>query len=331
MTLTSTPPGIRPGRRAARTVLLWLLVLPGLAWAVLRLFGWERGFLVQLFAFTPYVALWAWAPAALALSRRKWLSGAAALLAAAILAACVLPRALPDGDRGPSAGVRLQMMTLNMFVGGADPAAVVALVRDLDVGVLAVQEFSPSARAGLSAAGLDSLLPYAALADEVGTTGSGLYSRYPIVTSGSERSGGGNMQVYATIQPPGAGPVQVESVHPLAPYAVSALGLWRGDLDAEPHADPGRPPRILLGDFNSTLDHRGVRDLISHGYRDAADATGKGLVGTWGPYHGYPIPPITLDHVLVDKRIGVRDVQVAGVAGSDHRSVIASLIVPAAS
>ena len=331
MTITSAPPGIRPGRRAARTVLVWLLVAPGLAWAVLRLFGWERGFVVQLFAFTPYAAAWSLVPAVLALATRRWLAGAVAVAGAAILAACVLPRALPDENRGPAAGVRLQVMTINMFIGAADPAAIVKLVREHDVAVLAVQEFSPSARAGLSAAGLDALLPYAALADEVGTTGSGLYSRYPIATSGSERSGGGNMQVYATIQPPGAGPLQLESAHPLAPYAVSVLGLWRGDLDAEPRADPGRPPRILLGDFNSTLDHTPVRDLISHGYRDAADATGEGLVGTWGPYHGDPIPPITLDHVLVDKRIGVRDVQVHAVTGSDHRCVIASVTVPAAS
>ena len=330
MTITSAPPGVRRGRLAARTVLLWLLLLPGLAWAVLRLFGWERGFLVQLFAFTPYAAALVWVPAVLALATRRWLAGAFAVLGATVLAACVLPRALPDQDRGPSTGVRLRVMTINMFIGAADPAAIVTLIHDHDVGILAVQEFSPTARAGLSAAGLDSLLPYAALADEVGTTGSGLYSRYPITTSGSERSGGGNMQVYATIRPPGAGTLQVESAHPLAPYAVSALGLWRGDLDAEPHAEPNQPPRILLGDFNSTLDHAPVRDLISHGYRDAADATGEGLAGTWGPYYGDPIPPVTLDHVLVDTRIGVQEVQVRGVTGSDHRSVIASLTVPAA-
>jgi hypothetical protein len=32
----------------------------------------------------------------------------------------------------------------------------------------------------------------------------------------------------------------------------------------------------------------------------------------------------------VDRRIGVRDVQVHGVPGSDHRAVLAALIVPAA-
>jgi endonuclease/exonuclease/phosphatase (EEP) superfamily protein YafD len=304
-------------RRAA----LWLLVLPGLLWAVLRVFGSERGFLVQAFAFTPYVAAWTVIPAIVALVGKRWTAGAAALLTVVIMAWCVLPRALPDLDRGPSRGQRLTVMTINMFVGAADPAAIVKLVRDHDVAVLAVQEFSPTARAGLSSAGLDALLPHAALADEVGTTGSGLYSRFPITASHSERSDGGNMQVYATIQPPGTPALDVVSAHPLAPYSTKVLKLWRSDLAAEPKAD------ILMGDFNSTLDHQPVRRLIARGYRDAADATGRGLLGTWGPYAGKPVPPVTLDHVLAAKRIGISDVQVHAVKGSDHRSVIATLVV----
>jgi len=309
----------------------WLLVLPGLAWAVLRLFGGERGYLVQLFAFTPYAAAWTLVPTGLTLVWRKWPAAAVAGLATVLMAVCVLPRALPDADRGPSHGVRLTVMTINMFEGTADPAAIRELVREHDVAILAVQEFTPAAQQRLGAAGLDALLPYQALAPEAPTTGSGLYSRYPITTSYSERSGGGNMQVYATIQPPGAVPLDVESAHPLAPYALAALPLWRGDLAAEPRPDPHGPPRILLGDFNSTLDHTPVRRLIAGGYRDAADATGEGLIGTWGPYHGHPVPPVTLDHVLVDQRIGVREVQVRKVAGSDHRSVLAALVVPTAS
>jgi endonuclease/exonuclease/phosphatase family metal-dependent hydrolase len=329
MTITSTPPEIRPARQAVRTVLLGLLVLPGLAWALVRLLGLEHGFLVQLVAFTPYVAVWAWVPVVLALIARKWLVGAVAAITAVLLAACVLPRALPDSDPGPSTGVRLTVMTINMYVGVADPAAIVRLVREHDVAILAVQEFTPQAKDGLTAAGLDTLLPYRALADEVGTTGSGLYSRYPVSGTGSERGSGGNLQAYATVQPPGAANLVVESAHPLAPYANSALLDWRDDLAAEPGPDANGPARILLGDFNSTLDHAPVRTLIKRGYRDAADATGKGLLPTWGPYGGKPVPPVTLDHVLVDKRIGVREVRVAPVHRSDHRSVIATLTVPA--
>jgi endonuclease/exonuclease/phosphatase family metal-dependent hydrolase len=141
---------------------------------------------------------------------------------------------------------------------------------------------------------------------------------------GSERGAGGNLQAYATIQPSNATALAVESAHPLAPYAKSALSLWRADLTAEPAPNPTGPPRILLGDFNSTLDHAPVRALIRRGYRDAADATGQGLAPTWGTH----VPPITLDHVLVDKRIGVRKVSVHRIARSDHRAVIATLTVP---
>ena len=335
MTITSAPragrpAGIAPRRKAALTVLFWLLILPGLLWAIIRIGGWERSLLVQLFAFTPYVAVWAWVPAVLALAGRRWTVGAVAVVVAVALTACVLPRALPDRDRGPRTGVSFNVMTSNMLFGGADPAAIVKLVSDRDIAVLAVQEFTTEGREALAAAGLGALLPYSSLADEPRADGSGIYSRYPITEAGAARNGGGFMQAYATVQPPGAAPVIVESAHPLAPYARSVLGQWRKDLLAEPRADGNATPRILLGDFNATLDHAPMRELISRGYRDAADAAGKGLVTTWGPYDGDPIPPVTIDHVLVDERIGVREVSVHGIPRSDHRAVVAELTLPAA-
>jgi len=319
MTITRAARGGR-----TRAALVGVLIVPGLAWAVIRLFGLERAWLVQLMAFTPYAAVAAWAPVLIAVAARRRLIAGIGAVGAVMLTACVVPRAIPDRDRGPSTGLDLTVMTINMYVGQADPGAIVRLVRTDGVSVLAVQEFTAPAEDGLATAGLGTLLPYQALAVDPahGTTGSGLYSRFPMTGPGSERGAGGNQQAYATIRPPGAGPLAVESAHPLAPYAKSVLGLWREDLDRE----PGRS--ILLGDFNSTLDHAPVRRLIRRGYRDAADATGHGLLATWGPDAGRWIPPVTLDHVLVDKRIGVREVSVVPVRLSDHRAVIAELTVP---
>jgi endonuclease/exonuclease/phosphatase family metal-dependent hydrolase len=328
MTITTSRPAVRPGRRVARTVLVWLLVLPGTAWAVLRLGGWERGPLVQLFAFTPYAAVGVLIPALIALLARRWLAAAVGVVSAALLITAVLPRMLPDHDRGPTTGVELHVLTGNMLEGGADPDTIVGLVRDHDVAVLALQEFTPEAQDRLAAAGLGTLLPYASLVAEADTTGSAVYSRFPITGIGSHRNGGGFMQAYGTIQPPGATAVIVESAHPLAPFNLLALRDWRRDLESEPRAES--TPRILLGDFNSTLDHGALRALVARGYHDAADADGAGLIGTWGPYDGDPIPPVTIDHVLVDRRIGVRDVQVHGLPRSDHRAVLASLVLPAA-
>src|SRR5690349_19322451 len=144
MTISSTARGAR-----TRAALVGVLTAPGLVWAVVRLFGLERGWLVQLMAFTPYAAAAVWAPVLIALAARKWLIAAVGAAAALALAACVLPRAIPDRDRGPSAGFDLTVMTINMFIGQADPTAIVRLVRREDVSILAVQEFTAPARNGL--------------------------------------------------------------------------------------------------------------------------------------------------------------------------------------
>jgi endonuclease/exonuclease/phosphatase family metal-dependent hydrolase len=333
MTITGAPPEARPrpGKRIGVTVLVWLLILPCVAWAVIRFGGWERGPLVQLLAFTPYAAAGVWISALVAVATRRWLGAAVAIVAAGLLAVAVLPRALADSDRGPATGVRMQVLTSNVLAGSADPERLVRLVRDHDVAVLAMQEFTPAMQTRLTAVGMDTLLPYTSIAAEYGTTGSAVYARYPIGEAGSRRNGGGFLQAYGTVQPPGAGPLSIESAHPVAPSSVRVLGDWRADIGNQPRPDPAAPPRILLGDFNATLDHKPLRELIASGYRNAADTDGAGLVGTWGAYgEGPSLPPVTIDHVLVDRRIGVRGVEVHGVPGTDHRSVLASLTVPAA-
>jgi endonuclease/exonuclease/phosphatase (EEP) superfamily protein YafD len=334
MTIMTAPAGTSPptvGRRGWRvfvTVLIWLVVVPGLLWAIVRLSGWDRGPLVQLLAYTHYVAAWSIVPAVLALATRRWPAAAVAIVVVAVFAALVLPRAIPGG-RGPSSGVRLNVMTSNLLFGGADPAQIVSLVRDRDIEVLAVQEFTTEGKEALAKAGLEELLPYASLADEAGASGSGLYSRYPMSGAGHRRMGGGFLQAYGLVQPPNAEPVLIESAHPRAPSDLSLNGLWRSDLAEEPGTGPEGTPRILLGDFNSTLDHAPLRKLIARGYRDAGAATGQGMIPTW-PYYEHPgIPWVTLDHILIDKRIGVRDLSVHRITRTDHRAVIAQLVVPA--
>jgi endonuclease/exonuclease/phosphatase (EEP) superfamily protein YafD len=329
MDLDTAPP--RPGRRGlpSRTACCWLLVLPGIAWAVIRTGGLERGPLVQLLAFTPYAAAWTLVPVAAALALRRWWAAGVALLAAVALAAATVPRVLPDGA-GAGSDRTLRVLTANVLGGAGDPAALVALVRTHRVDVLAVQEFATGTEAGLDRLGLGRLLPYRRLNATDDASGSALYSRFPLGNSGVRTNRGGFTQAYGTILVPGGPPVLVESVHPMSPYALSTLPAWRADLRAEPPATPGGPLRILAGDFNATLDHAPLRALLATGYADAADSAGAGLAGTWGPYDGDLIPPVTIDHVLVDRRIAVRRVSVHRAAGSDHRPLLAELSLPRA-
>ena len=334
MTITTTPaetPPTATGRRLGRmalTVLIWLLIVPALLWAIVRVSGWDRGPLVQLLAYTPYVAAWSVLPMVLALATRRWPAAAVGLAVVLVLALMVVPRAIPGG-RGPSTGVRLNVMTSNLLFGGADPAQIVGLVREHDIEVLAVQEFTTDGKLALAKAGLEDLLPYTSFADEAGASGSGLYSRYPIAGAGRRRMGGGFLQAYGTVQPPHAEPVLVESAHPRAPSELSSNGFWRSDLAEEPGTGPDGIARILLGDFNATLDHAPLRRLVARGYRDAGAATGQGLTPTWPYFEHRGIPWVTLDHVLVDERIGVRDISVHRITNSDHRAVIAGLTLPA--
>ncbi|HEX5204178.1 MAG TPA: endonuclease/exonuclease/phosphatase family protein [Actinoplanes sp.] len=329
MSAPARKPPARPRGRVAVTVLIWVLIAPALLWLTVRATGWDRGPLVQLLAYTPYVAAWSVLPVVPALATRRWTAAAVALAVVLLFALLVAPRAIPGG-RGPATGVRLTVMTSNMLFGGADPEQIVGLVREHDVAVLAVQEFTTDGKQALAKAGLEDLLPYQSLADEPGASGSGLYSRYPIAGAGHRRMGGGFRQAYATVQPPHAEPVLVESAHPRAPSDLGVNRLWRDDLAAEPGTGPDGVPRILLGDFNATLDHAPLRRLIARGYRDAGAATGQGLTPTWPYLEHRGIPWVTLDHVLVDKRIGVREMSVHRIAGSDHRAVIAALTLPAA-
>ncbi|WP_262281482.1 endonuclease/exonuclease/phosphatase family protein [Micromonospora sp. MA102] len=328
--ITTRGPG-RAGGRAARsaTIACWLAVAPVVAWAALRLAGLERGPLVQAVAFTPYVAAAALAPVVLALALRRRAPAVVAALAALALVAAVAPRVVRD-DRPTADGPALRLLTANLLKGGADPARLVELVRAHRVDVLTVQEFTPEIAAELDRLGLATLLPYRVLNPEVGTTGSGLYARHPLTGTGWRRNEGFQFtQAYGTVAVPGAPPLRVESAHPAAPYAVDVVPDWWTDLRTQPPATPRGGLSILAGDFNATLDHAPLRDLIDTGYVDAADAAGAGLSGTWGPYDGDPIPPVTIDHVLVDRRIEVRAVSVHGVPGSDHRAVLAELRLPA--
>jgi hypothetical protein len=73
-----------------------------------------------------------------------------------------------------------------------------------------------------------------------------------------------------------------------------------------------------------------LRDLIGTGYIDAADEVGAGLTATW-PFHGARAavtPKVAIDHVLVDNRIGVRDFAAHAVPRTDHRAIVATLVLP---
>jgi endonuclease/exonuclease/phosphatase family metal-dependent hydrolase len=323
----SEPAASRPKRRDRwRLVVAWAVVAPFAAWALLRVLGLERGFpLVALVAFTPYVAAASLvALAAAAIMRVRGAVLLAAVVAVALLA-LVVPRAVPGGQTDqPENGAELTVMTANLHFGEADPAAVVAAVREAEVDLLCLQEVTPAAVRGLRRAGLEGKLDESVVSTTRGAGGGAIYARLPLTATGDVHRAAGFRMPGARLRVSGR-PVAVASVHPVPPTDAESTRRWRDALRALPGAGDGAELGLLLGDFNATLDHSELRRVLDSGYVDAADVTGAGLVPTWS--RGLS-PPLTIDHLLVDERIHIADSEVRALPGSDHRAVIADLVAP---
>lgn len=316
-------------RPTVSAVACWLPVGAFGGFTVLRVFGLEHTWYLNTFvAFTPYVTLLSAVPLLVALMLRRWRATTVALLTTLTLLSLFVPRAF--GGPNPGRGPTLRVMSTNMKLGGADPAEIVALVRDHDIDLLAVEEFTPDAQSRLAAAGLDALLPFSAKTAMTGPIGSAIYSRFPLTGTGVVRLSGGFRQEHATVSVPGALPLLFTAVHTRAPNDPAENAFWARSIAEEPAATPTGPVRLLAGDFNATLDHERLRALLGTGYVDIASQLGDGLATTW-PYDGEHIPPITLDHVFADPRIRAVSFDATVVRGTDHKAVFVVLTLPAAS
>ncbi|WP_349253359.1 endonuclease/exonuclease/phosphatase family protein [Saccharopolyspora erythraea] len=318
-----------PGRRKspAVTVLLVLAALVFAGWAALPLTGYDSNrYAAALVALTQYAVPAGLVLVVLALVLRRWLTTLVVGLVTAALVASVAPRAIPDPPT-PVQGTPLKVMSANLYFGEADAARVVELVRSNRIDVLSLQELTPELAAALDRAGLGELMPHRVFEAHAGAEGTGIASRYPLrslalVPPTTMR------QPSALVDLPGDRDVELVAVHPVIPVGSDTVGDWQREITVLPHTPAeSRPPRVLAGDFNATLDHSPLRGLLGRGYADAAEVTGAGLRPTWPRADAWLPPPVTIDHVLVSEGVVVQDYRTFEVAGADHRAVVAHLVV----
>lgn len=321
-------------RNRALRAFSWTATLAVCGYTVIRLFGLESGWaLVVALAFTPYAALAALLGAGAQAALRHWptaiLTGAAALAMVAV----TVPRAIPE-EQPAASGAELRVLSVNLYVGVANLEYVVELVDRYEPDLLSLQELSPAAYEQLAALGLEERMPHVIAEPAEQAVGTGVYSLHPLERLEEAEPGGIFHQIAAEVTLPGGEKARFLAVHNAAPAAPERIPSWEADLAAMP-TPGGEVPWILAGDFNATLDHRLMRELVDEGYTDAADTTGEGLSTTWRPTEGGYIrglvrpPAVTLDHVLVDERIAVRDFTVLDKRGSDHAPVVATVQLPA--
>lgn len=324
------------GTRAA-AVSRWLFlpaVLPVAVMSVFRAVPAEWPVLVvQLLAFTPWLAVPATASLVLAfLGRSRWQR-----VLVLVLIGCQSFWLFPLDIRHPAAEAAgttstLVAMTINAELGGADASDIVSLVRDRHVNLLVVEEYTPELASRLSAAGLDGLLPHRVSHPKDGASGSAIYSSFGLKETGVLPDTQFTMPV-ARLDLGGArdgAALRVVAVHAVAPVG-DGVEQWRSDLRALARIDSGSGPLLLAGDFNATYDHWEFRSLLdgTTGRRnlvDVASALGSRLVPTW-PTRGYRLPGVTLDHLVTSPDLSGRDYSVHRIRRTDHAAVVATLDV----
>ncbi len=316
----------------SRRVGVWhaerVIVLEGLSalfavFVLFRLAGVDGNrYTASLLALTPYFVPVGLVLGGLLLGLGQGAVGGGVLALTVLLGALVLPRAVPGRQPAP-AGPRLRLLASNIYLGRGDIKTIVELVREHDVDVLHLVELTQENAEDLDRAGLFDLLPHRVFRTADGGRGTGIASRHPLQPL--ELAGPSRLEQPSARIELGDAAVEVVAVHPYPPTETPTT--WKAELAGLPAAPLDGPIRILAGDFNGTLDHAAFRRLLRAGYRDAAALRGAGLRGTW-PSNARFLPPVTIDHVLVDRRASVADYRVFTVPDSDHKAVLAELVLP---
>jgi endonuclease/exonuclease/phosphatase (EEP) superfamily protein YafD len=290
--------------------------------------------LVIATAFVPYATLgYAVTAAVLVLQlagadrrARSWRVVVAAVAVVGVVGHLVLvaPLWLGGHDRGRP---DLVVMTANLRLGQADPAAVTRLVQRERVDVLVLQEVTYAEAGALAQQRIRALLPNVVGAPALGGRGTVVLSRFPLTDPQELPTARGSYRVRVGAR---AG-FWLLAVHSTQPLDGSAE--WRADWRTFEQALHGlRGPRLVVGDFNATLDHGPVRAVLDTGLQDAAVEADAGWQPTWPSGEpGYRVVGrlglVAIDHVLLSKDFSAISTHTFQVPGSDHRALVARLVV----
>lgn len=291
---------------------------------------------VLLVSFTPYGVL-GYALALLLLLVARWgaegglrtVTGVAAGVAVLGLVVHAVWLAPSYVGAHPTGRPDLTIVDLNMEFGRADPAAVVRLARQVKADLVVLEEATPSAVQAVQRAAGGASSPWPHLGgDPMGrVAGTAVLSRFPVteqrrlpIWTGAHR-----VRVDAPV------PFTLTAVHTTQPF--DNVSTWERDFEVlrrDTAAVGG--PRLLVGDFNATLDHGPMRALLDLGLTDAAVQANSGWQPTWpvpgsrdGKRLNSPIATVAIDHVLMTDDFGAISTQTHEVPGTDHMALVVRL------
>lgn len=228
-------------------------------------------------------------------------------------------------EDAPASGKRLTVMSVNLLRGHADTDTIGRVVRSDSVDVLVLTEMTDAADLELRADGIYRRLPYTTPSRTGQTTV--IRSRLRSVPASRAAQAAPVSTRNPTVTLRYGKAVSFRAVHP-APPTPRRVRQWRATLSSLAEWATRTPgPLIMAGDFNASIDHPGMRQLLARNLRDAHEVAGEGRPRTWP--NGRSLPAfVHLDHVLV-RGIGVDWVREVLIPGSDHDAILAELVIPA--
>lgn len=317
----AAPPRRRALKAAAGTLACGLIFFPDL----LRVDRWTP--FAQLVAFRPVlvaVALVAGSAVMLA-SRRLRTAGLLVVVTALVGAALVVPRTA-GGSPEAGTGRTISVLTANVQASRADVQALAALVREHQPDVVVLPEADADYRRQLARAVPGSEYRGRALAP--GHSPVAAMSVLVARDLGPVRFDRLERWTYPGLSVTGGrlGNVRIVGVHAHPPLPRSGVARWKADLSLlRRSCGSSSKPVVVAGDFNASLDHSLLRAAM-RGCTDVAAALGEGLRGTWPSALPDWLAP-QIDHVFVTRPITPGDIEFFHVPGSDHRAVLAEVVL----
>jgi endonuclease/exonuclease/phosphatase (EEP) superfamily protein YafD len=309
--------------RSRQGTILGVAAATLLTWAAVCFVDSGLPALAALAALVPAVSVLAVPVIALSAGGRHPIPLLVAVLAAVMPWLLVAEYAAADpGPAGRTATLRV--LTVDSQDGKADPSQIVALAQESAADVVVITELTMKLSHDLTEVGLANVGESRWVEmRSTGEDGAGVWTRLQV----SEKS-----LINGLTRPAGRLVLQTEA-GPLGMTVVQAGGrplapgrTWRRDLKRLTAAPPEPARRIVVGDLNATPWSPAFRKVTATELRDAADVHGRGLRPTWPAWS--PIPLVPLDHVLVSRGIGVSAVESAVIAGTNHRALLVTLVLP---
>lgn len=318
-----------------------LLYAPGLL-------GWHSTRFTRLGSWWPFelvdvFGVWLYLPLPLLLlltaAWRRWWAGTWLMVPLLVFGweygALFLPQ------RGLDGGIPLRVITANLLVSNDDAAAFSAALAEIRPDLIAVQELNEAMAADLADA-LWTAYPHQVLDPSEAPFGMGLFSRYPL-HSGPPVQVGSDICFCQEVRIDLSGRwMTMLNIHPSPPAVgyrrVGQFSLPTSFSTSEPErilravlerAGTIQEPLVVLGDFNIS-DRQPLYRLISRQLRDAHREGGSGFGYTFPnrPFEGLlPFPLVRIDYVFHDASWVTRASWTGALAASDHRYVVADLLL----